>query len=83
MRPSGLPFFVRREYREHGLRFTDQEHGRTAPPYLRKHCGGCGRTLPNRSRSSVCQECYPDFRRQEKTLAERRQRAREREVRGR
>ena len=39
--------------------FTDREHGRTAPPYLRKHCLGCGKTLPNRSRSEVCLECYP------------------------
>jgi hypothetical protein len=58
------------------LTFTDREHGRTAPPYLRKHCGGCGRTLPNRSRSSVCPDCYPEFRAQEKTLAERRRRQR-------
>jgi len=68
-------FYVRGEYREHGLQFTDREHGRTAPPYLRKHCGGCGRTLPNRSKSSVCPDCYPQFRRQEKMIAERRRRA--------
>jgi hypothetical protein len=67
---------VRGEYREHGFRFSDREHGRTAPPYLRKHCGGCGRTLPNRSRSSVCPDCYPEFRAQEKMLAERRRRIR-------
>jgi hypothetical protein len=58
------------------LKFTDREHGRTAPPYLRKHCGGCGRTLPNRSRSSVCRDCYAEYRTQEKTLPERRRRAR-------
>lgn len=56
--------------------FTDRAHGRTAKPYLRKHCGGCGRTLPNRSRSSVCPDCYPQFRRQEKMIAERRRRIR-------
>ena len=70
-------FRVRTAYLR-GLKFTDRAHGRTAPPYLRKHCGGCGRTLPNRSRSSVCPECYPEFRAQEKTLAGRRRRARPR-----
>ena len=25
------------------LKFTDREHGRTAPSFFRKHCGGCGR----------------------------------------
>lgn len=61
------------------FRFTNQEHGRTAPPFVRKHCRGCGRTLPNRSRSSVCPDCYPVYRRQGKTLAERRRRARTRD----
>jgi hypothetical protein len=69
-------FLIRGVYRNHGLRFTDREHGRTAPPHLRKHCGGCGRTLPNRSRFSICPDCYPQFRRQEKMMAERRRRQR-------
>lgn len=60
------------------LRFTDQEHGRTAPPYFRKHCGGCGKTLPNRSRSWVCPDCYTEYRTEMKRLSAARRRARER-----
>jgi hypothetical protein len=69
-------FLIRGLYRKGGLRFTDREHGRTAAPYDRKHCGGCGKTLPNRSRSSVCPDCYPEFRGQAKMMAERRRRVR-------
>lgn len=47
---------------DQGWSYTDREHGRTAPPYRRKHCQGCGRTLPNRSRSWVCPDCYPEYR---------------------
>lgn len=65
------------------LRFTDREHGRTAPAYLRKHCAGCGKTLPNRSRSWVCPECYPEYRSLVKMLSERRRRMRARSAMGR
>jgi hypothetical protein len=51
-------------------RFTDRTHGRTAPTYLRKHCPGCGVTLPNRSRSWVCPDCYPEYRHELKRWAE-------------
>jgi hypothetical protein len=51
-------------------RFTDKQHGRTAPPYVRKHCGGCGVTLSNRSRSWVCANCYPEYRLELKRRAE-------------
>jgi hypothetical protein len=50
--------------------FTDQEHGRSAPSYLRKHCRGCGKTLPNRSRSWVCPRCYPEYRLEMRRRAE-------------
>lgn len=61
-----------------GLRFGDRAHGRTAPSFVRKHCDGCGRTLPNKSRSWVCTACYPEYRAFVKRRSERlrRQRAR-------
>jgi hypothetical protein len=58
------------------LKFTDQQHGRTAPSFFRKHCGGCGKTLPNRSRSWICRDCYPVYRTEMKRLAETRRRDR-------
>ncbi|HEV2166521.1 MAG TPA: hypothetical protein VGS23_06060 [Thermoplasmata archaeon] len=60
------------------LRYSDREHGRTAQPYDRKHCQGCGKTLPNRSRSWICPVCYPDYRRDTDALRRRRLRARRR-----
>lgn len=59
-------------------KFTDTAHGRTAPTYLRKHCSGCGLTLPNRSRSWVCADCYPEYRTELKRLAESSRRNRQR-----
>lgn len=56
------------------LCFADQEHGRTAPAYLRKHCGECGVTLPNRSRSWICARCYQAYRTRMSRLAAQRRR---------
>jgi hypothetical protein len=85
MRPPRSPQTLRILAKRHAeyYRFTDKEHGRTAPSYLRKHCFGCGMTLPNRSRSWVCGDCYPEYRLELKRWAESLRRNRQRAGRSR
>lgn len=66
-----------------GYRFCDRRHGRTAPPFLRKHCSYCGKTIPNRTRAPVCFDCHLYYHRSKMMQYERMRRGRIAQAEGR